>query len=109
MRNMFYTFLGKSKLISIFRFRQKPSTTHALIYLTKKIRKQSDDGNCGCGIFVNFQKVFDTVDHIVVLKTLEHYSIREICNKWFASYLNNRKYNCNITETELVMFNPPQK
>ena len=56
MRNMLYTFLGKSKLISIFRFRQKPSTTHALIDLTEKIRKQSDDGHCGCGIFVNFQK-----------------------------------------------------
>ena len=43
-----------------------------------------------------FKKVFDTVDHTVVLKTLEHYRIREICNKWFAYYLNNRKYNCNV-------------
>ena len=43
-----------------------------------------------------FKKVFDTVDHTVVLKTLGHYRIREICNKWFAYYLNNRKYNCNV-------------
>ena len=62
--------MEEANLISLFGFRQKPSTTHALIHLIGKIWKQSDDGNDCRGIFVDFQKVFDTVEHNVVLKTL---------------------------------------
>ena len=34
----------------------------------EKNRKQLDDGSYGCGIFVDFQKIFDTKDHNVLLK-----------------------------------------
>ena len=43
------------------------------------------------GIFVDFQKVFDIVDHHILLKKLEYHGVRGISNKWFASYLSNRK------------------
>ena len=49
-----------------FGFRQKHSTTHAVIPLTKKIREQLDSGKYGCGIFVDTQKAFDTVDHTIL-------------------------------------------
>ena len=35
-----------------FGFRQKYSTVHALISLKENIRKNLDEGNVGCGIFV---------------------------------------------------------
>ena len=35
---------------------------HALINITENIRKALDDGNVGCVVFVNIQKIFDTVD-----------------------------------------------
>ena len=35
-----------------FGFRQKYSTVHALISLTENIRKNLDESNIGCGIFV---------------------------------------------------------
>ena len=91
MYNRLYTFFEKSKLIYSFQIslRQKHSATHALIYLTELIRKQLDDGNYVCGIFVNFQKAFDTVDHNIL------YSIRTISNKGFASYLTNRNQFVN--------------
>ena len=41
-----------------FGFRQDYSTTHALISLTKTIRKYLDEGKFACGIFVDLQKAF---------------------------------------------------
>ena len=36
-----------------FGFRQQYSTSHALINITENIRKALDDGNTGCGVFVD--------------------------------------------------------
>ena len=93
MYNRLYNFLEKKEIIFSlqFGFRQKYSTTHALIHLTDKIRHEIDKGNYACGIFVDFQKAFDTVDHHILLKKLEYYCVRGIPNKWVASYLSNRK------------------
>ena len=46
---------------SQFRFRQQYSTSHALINITEMIRKALDDGNIGCGVFMDLQKAFDTI------------------------------------------------
>ena len=65
MYNRIYKFFSDNNLIYSlqFGFRQKYSTVHALISLTGNIRKNLDEGNIGCCIFVNLQKAFDTVDH----------------------------------------------
>ena len=58
----------------------KYSTTHALISLTEDIRKNLDEGNIGCGILVDLQKAFDTVEHDILLAKLENYGIRDLAN-----------------------------
>ena len=55
------------------------------------IREALDSSNFACGIFIDLQKAFDTVDHHILLKKLEHYGIRGLANNWFKSYLSNRK------------------
>ena len=65
-------------------------TSHALINVTENIRKALDDGNIGCGFFVNLQKVFDTVDHKILLAKLNNYVILGVQNDWFKFYLSNR-------------------
>ena len=74
-----------------FGFRNKHSTTHALIDLTETIRKSLDDNEFACGVFLDLKKAFDTVNHKILLKKLEHYGVRGHAIKWFTSYLTGRK------------------
>ena len=79
-----------------FGFRQQYSTSHALINITENIRKALDEGNIGCGVFVDLQKAFDTVNHQILLAKLNHYGIRGVSNDWFQSYLSNRNQYVSI-------------
>ena len=82
MYTFLYTFLDYNNIIYDlqFGFRQQHSTFYALINITENIRKALDDGNIGCGIFVDLQKAFETVDHQILLAKLNHYRILRISN-----------------------------
>ena len=54
------------------------------------IRESLDNGKYSCGVFIDLQKAFDTVDHSILLNKMEHYGIKGISNKWFQSYLSGR-------------------
>ena len=73
-----------------FGFRLNHSTNHALIEITEKIRKACDTGNFACGVYLDLQKAFDTVDHSILLKKLEYYGVKNTPLRWFQSFLVNR-------------------
>ena len=58
------------------------------------------------------KKAFDTVDHDLLCKNLEHYGVRQRQLSWFPSYLSNRKQYCRIggvdSETEEVEVGVPK-
>ena len=56
-----------------------------------------EKGDFAIGIFIDFRKAFDTVDHSILLHKLYHYGVRGPAYDWFCDYLNNR--------TQLVSFN----
>ena len=43
-----------------------------------------------CGVFIDLEKPFDTVNHKIILSKLNHYGIRGTANSWFSSYLSSR-------------------
>ncbi len=79
-----------------FGFRTGHSTDHALISLTETIKYTLDNQRFGCGIFIDLQKAFDTVNHYILIKKLEHYGIRGTALHWFQSYLSNRQQYVSI-------------
>ena len=95
-----------------FGFREKHSTNHALFSITEKIREALDNNNFACGIFIDLQKAFDTVDHNILLQKLNHYGIRGVANNWFNSYLSNRTQFVSIngfqSKTKNISIGVPQ-
>ena len=55
-----------------------------------------DNKKFGCGIFIDLQKAFDTVNHEILLTKLEHYGIRGTVLDWFKSYLSDRKQYISV-------------
>ena len=73
-----------------FKFRKDFLTNHVILTLLEGIQKALDDGQFTCGIFIDLEKVFDTVSHHILLEKLNHYGIRGVSNDWFRSYLSYR-------------------
>ena len=71
-------------------FRAKHSTDHAILSIVDKIQRAIDERDFSCGIFLDFSKVFDIINHKILFKNFELYGIRGIANQWFSSYLSNR-------------------
>ena len=97
-----YTYFNDNNLIyhQQFGFRAKHSTNHALISLTEEIKSKLDTGHYVGGVFIDLEKAFDTVNHSILCKKLEHYGIRGIPNTLIKSFLSNRKQYVSINGFE---------
>ena len=72
-----YLFLLKFEIFNRqIGFTNSYSTIHALINLDDLIKKYLDNDFYVCGVFIDLQKAFDTVNHDVLLEKLEYYGIR---------------------------------
>ena len=94
--NQLINYIEKHKIIfqSQFGFRKGHSTAQAITEITNTLRKAIDNNLYTCGVFLDFSKAFDTVNHTILLSKLEAYGIRGIPLSWFHSYLSNRKLCC---------------
>ena len=114
MYNRLISFLEREKILyeKQFGFRKKHSTYMALMILIDKLIKSLEKGEYILGIFLDFSKAFDTVDHSILITKLNHYGIRGIALDWFVSYLNNRKqfvtYNGVRSSMKTVKCGVPQ-
>ena len=92
MFDRLYDFLVKySILYSLqFGFQKAHSTYMALTCMLDKLHNALEKGEYAIGIFIDFRKAFDTVDHCILLQKLYHYGIRGVDYGWLCDYLKNR-------------------
>ena len=105
MHKRLYNFLDTYEILYPLQsgFREKHSTTDVLLSLTESIQFSIDNSKFGCGIFLDLQKAFDTVNHSIQLQKLEHYGIRDNALQWFKSYLNERSQYVTVNGYASVM------
>ena len=102
MYNRLTSFVNKHKLLYSYQFgfRERYSTSLAMIYLVDRISQALDDGDYVLGLYLDFTKAFDTVNHQILLQKLEHYGIRGIGLEWFGSYLSHREQYVDFDGTK---------
>ena len=99
MYHRLYSYLEELKVLYPlqFGFREKCSTTHALVSITESIRHSIDNNEFDCGIFIKLKKAFDTVNHVILLTKLKHYGIRGFLHDCRSkSYLSQREQFVNV-------------
>ena len=73
-----------------YGFRSKHSTSHAVVDVINYIQSALSDHHIPVGLFIDFSKAFDTVNHKILLKKLSIYGIRGLAHEWLISYLSDR-------------------
>ena len=87
-----------------FGFRKNHYTIYALINLVDLITKHLDNDYLNCGIFIDLQRPFDTVNHDILLAKRDHFCVRGLANNRLGSFLKNRTQHvyfyghCSITK-----------
>ena len=114
MYNRLIEFINENGLLYEYQFgfQKGKSTSMALVTLVDKVTEALDTGQCIIGVFLDFSKAFDTVDHDILLRKLTFYGIQDIMLKWFKDYLSNRvqyvTYNGMKLMREKIKYGVPQ-
>ena len=84
----------------------------AILTFVEKIRESIDNGKFSVGIFMNFSKAFDTINHSILLEKLEYYGIRgvayELCKSYLSDRIQKTTFNKTLSKSEKISCGVPQ-
>ena len=71
-------FIERNKILSNhqYGFRENRSTEHAVIDFVDRITQAIEQGKFSVGIFLDLSKAFDTINHRILIRKVEHYGTR---------------------------------
>ena len=93
MYNRLLSFVNKCQLLYEYQFgfRCCHSPELALTCLGNKISNVLENGEYVLGLFLDFSKAFDTVNHEILFEKLEYLGIRGIPLMWCKTFLSDRE------------------
>ena len=96
--NAFLKYLQENNLLYELQlgFRSGHSTETALIRITDEILLNMDKDEVTGLVFIDFRKVFDVIDHELLLKKLAIYGVSSESVTWFRSYLEGRRQSVKL-------------
>ena len=86
-----YSFMSKRMCLTQFGFRPSMTTQDLMIYTVESICRLLNKEGFALPLFFDLGKAFDTLNHEVLLRKLEHYGIRGLPLELLRSYLTGRK------------------
>lgn len=93
-----YSFFDEFKVIckSQFGFRAGLSTADALLEYINEAYDSLNDSKYFFTVFIDFSRAFDTVNHGLLLRKLEHMGIRGTTLGWLESFLTDRYQHVSV-------------
>ena len=79
-----------------FGFRRGRRTTLAIAKLISHVVKAFHQKVYCASFFLDLRKAFDTINHAILLRKLDHYGYRGHSNAYMKSYFDNRKQYVNL-------------
>ena len=74
-----------------YGFKKNCSTNEAVLVIYNKLLDNKNKNLITCSIFLDLRKAYDTINHSILIKTLEKYGIRGLPLQLLASYLTDRQ------------------
>ena len=99
--NQLYEYLTTNNLLaeSQHGFRPQHSTVTALLEATNNWYSYIDNSLLNGALFLDLKKAFDTINHEILLRKCQIYSVDLHSLRWFKSYLSNRKQSSFVNGT----------
>lgn len=113
IHNRISDFLDRKGLINEcqFAFRKDISTQLALLKQKEFILNNFERSLLTLGVFVDFSKAFDAINHSLLLQKLDHYGIRGVSHDLLKSNLQNRiqyvEVNKELSEPRRIVTGVP--
>jgi retron-type reverse transcriptase len=100
MCNRLISFVTKYNILndSQYGFIKGRSTISAIGDFVTKVLNALDNRERVMGIFYDFSKAFDTVNHRTLLEKLRQMGISGLANDWIASFIKDRRQVVKITD-----------
>lgn len=96
-----FEYLNKNEILTPKQggFRPGHSTTLTATSFITQILDNANHGMFTASVFIDLRKAFDTIDHLILMKKLWAYGLKNTTHKWFESYLTNRMQRTMVNGT----------